>query len=97
MKNEKSSPQSEALKSPCANAINTRLEECLIYVRNKYKLYTDTHDLALDFGKYGTRKFFPLPLLIGLIEEDERFSPYLAHFGEKNISDACSNWDNNVN
>jgi hypothetical protein len=68
--------QAHALKSSGANTVNLRLEECLIYVRYKKRIYDTVHDLALDYGKHGTRKFFPLPMLEGLISQDDRFTPY---------------------
>jgi hypothetical protein len=77
---------SEGFMSSSTLNIGQRLEECLIYARNKEKTYTDAHDLALDYGKYGTSKFFPLPLLVGLVRKDERFKPYLVKLQDNNVA-----------
>ena len=43
---------SEGFMSTSTLNIKQRLEEGLIYTRNKEKTYTDAHDLALDYGKF---------------------------------------------
>lgn len=60
--------------------IHKRIEECLVFCRDKRRVYQSYKDLALDFGINGTKKFFPLPLFLGIIAEDNRFMPYLAEF-----------------
>lgn len=66
-----------SLKSTSATTIPQRLEECLDFVRNKQKIYADAHDMALDYGKYGTTKFFSVWMLVDAIDNDERFRSFL--------------------
>jgi len=77
--------QAEALKSVGASRIHERLEECFMYCRDKRHVFSDAFELGLSFGKYGTQRFFPLPLLVGLIDQDDRFKPYLADSKELKI------------
>lgn len=61
----------------CAPMIPEHLEQCLRYVLNNHKIYADPYDLALDYGKYGTTKFFPLWILADAIANDVRFKAFL--------------------
>jgi len=84
--------QADSLKSVGECNLSARIEECLMYVRNKDKTYADIHDMALDYGKYGTNKFFPFSQLVQLIESDNRFERYLKVLTINTLGKTCSNW-----
>lgn len=65
-----------------ASMINVRVEECLSWVKWQPKGYLNHERLALDFGKRGTDKFFPLSLLVHHISIDKRFDKFLKGEGE---------------
>ena len=64
--------------SPGACAVPQLIELCLIWLNNKsFKTYNSFEALAVDYGKNGTIKFFPLSLMAEMLSADERFNKFI--------------------
>ncbi len=58
--------------------VRAHKEGCLQYAKRKsYIIYDNPTQLALDYGKYGTDKFFPLSQLAYEIKQDARFEQHI--------------------
>ena len=66
------SERGHVLAGDGAAVIKTTVEDCLRWVRWQTSKYHNHTAIALDFGKRGTSKFFPLSLLSCMLEVDER-------------------------
>ena len=56
------------------DSINLHRELCLEFARRqKNVFYPSAKSLAVDYGRHGTTRFFPLSQLIYQIEHDTRF------------------------
>lgn len=53
------------------------VEMCHVWARNNKMKYTSYEELALDFGKRGTKRFFPLSVMTKMISNDYRFEMFL--------------------
>ena len=61
-----------------ATGINLLVDKCHTWLNNRTDVkYLNHEALALDFGKNGTSKFFPLSLMTQHLRNDYRFSKYV--------------------
>lgn len=66
-----------------AQSIRLHRENCLQYVRGRKSIYYPSAlALAMDYGRNGTLKFFPLSQLAFVINADERFNAYVKKIGD---------------
>jgi hypothetical protein len=64
---------------PCANNIAELTYKCFVWLNstNAVGKYKDFSELATDFGKRGTYKFFPLSFMVESLSNDEKFNKFL--------------------
>ena len=60
------------------HSVGLHRELCLEYVRRqKTVFYPSAVSLAMDYGRHGTERFFPLSQLANEIERDARFKGFV--------------------
>lgn len=68
------------MASPGACAVPTHIDNCLVWLHRNMsnKLYATPAGLALDYGRRGTRRFFPLSIFLEYMKADERFDQFMS-------------------